>query len=341
MIPRKLCLLLALLLLGANAQAQDPLYSQFYAAPLHLNPAFAGTTLAPRVAFNYRNQYPTFNNPVPYVTYAASFEQEVESLNSGFGFLLVSDQLGNGIYRTNYLSGIYGYKVQLNKDYFVRFGLEAGLYQARLNWDELFFYDQIDRITGRVFPGGGLETEEVPPEVTSVTLFDASAGILFYGKQMYAGLSVKHLNRPNETFLNVNENLFSGRPMRITAHAGAEIDLGRRNKRGDATFISPNAMFVKQGDVGQVLVGTYFGAGAFSLGGWYRHNFTLGDAAIISAGFRAGVLRIGYSYDATLSALAGNGNTHELSVVVNLEDSPNFRRKRRRADYSNCFKMFQ
>ncbi|RME93858.1 MAG: type IX secretion system membrane protein PorP/SprF, partial [Bacteroidetes bacterium] len=126
MITRKLYLALVVLLFCGAVQAQDPLYSQFYHAPLHLNPAFAGTTLAPRLSFNYRNQYPTFANPVPYVTYAASFEQEVESLNSGFGFLLVSDHLGNGIYQTNYLSGIYGYKVRLNRDYYVRFGLEAG-----------------------------------------------------------------------------------------------------------------------------------------------------------------------------------------------------------------------
>ena len=49
-------------LLG-SANAQDPHFSQFFASPLTLNPALTGKfdgTL--RVAGNYRNQWPAFNN---------------------------------------------------------------------------------------------------------------------------------------------------------------------------------------------------------------------------------------------------------------------------------------
>ena len=38
--------------------AQDPQFSQFYAAPLYLNPAFAGSSELARVGINYRNQWP-------------------------------------------------------------------------------------------------------------------------------------------------------------------------------------------------------------------------------------------------------------------------------------------
>ena len=50
----------ALLLLFAyseNAFAQDPSFTQFYANPLYLNPAFAGTARCPRLNLNYRNQW--------------------------------------------------------------------------------------------------------------------------------------------------------------------------------------------------------------------------------------------------------------------------------------------
>ena len=43
------------------ALGQDPQYSQFYAAPLYLNPAFAGSAMAPRVNFNHRNQWPSLS----------------------------------------------------------------------------------------------------------------------------------------------------------------------------------------------------------------------------------------------------------------------------------------
>ena len=70
-------------------QAQDPVFSQFYSAPLQLNPAFAGTTYAPRISLIYRNQWSVFEGG--FQTYAASYEQSVERLNSGFGVSVESD----------------------------------------------------------------------------------------------------------------------------------------------------------------------------------------------------------------------------------------------------------
>jgi type IX secretion system PorP/SprF family membrane protein len=335
---------MVLVLMSATAlQAQDPIFSQFFAAPLQLNPAFAGTTIAPRFTFNHRNQYP--NWPNAYITYAASFEQEIASLNSGFGIQVMTDAAGDGLYKTNYVSGIYSYKVQLGRETNVRIGLEAGFYQARVDWDRLIFEDQLDNITGEVDAlGNPFLTEENRPASLTSTLFDASAGILFYNRNVYGGISMKHINRPNESFLAINENLFAGRPVRLTIHGGAEFDLGRRNKRGGTAFISPNAMFVKQGDVGQLMVGAYLGTGRIFGGAWFRHNFTLADAAVFSFGVREGIFRIAYSYDVTVSTLAdvpgGSGNTHEISLIINLEDSKTLERKRHSARWNNCFKMF-
>ena len=43
-----------------DLKAQDPAFSQFYANPLYLNPAFAGAAPkgAPRTNLNYRDQCP-------------------------------------------------------------------------------------------------------------------------------------------------------------------------------------------------------------------------------------------------------------------------------------------
>ena len=52
-----------------KAHAQDPAFSQFYANPLYLNPAFAGTNDCPRVNLNYRDQWPGIGRT--YVTTSA------------------------------------------------------------------------------------------------------------------------------------------------------------------------------------------------------------------------------------------------------------------------------
>ncbi|MEY3927192.1 MAG: hypothetical protein RJA97_199, partial [Bacteroidota bacterium] len=75
----------ALLLTHAwSAQAQDPHFTQYYANPLYLNPAFAGVKQCPRVTTNYRNQYPSLG---VYQTFSASYDQYVDGLNGGIGLL--------------------------------------------------------------------------------------------------------------------------------------------------------------------------------------------------------------------------------------------------------------
>ncbi|MDG1036239.1 MAG: type IX secretion system membrane protein PorP/SprF, partial [Crocinitomicaceae bacterium] len=41
------------------ANAQDPQFTQFYANPIYLNPAFAGSNVCPRFSMNYRNEWPS------------------------------------------------------------------------------------------------------------------------------------------------------------------------------------------------------------------------------------------------------------------------------------------
>jgi len=94
MLRQILCLLL-LAAFAVDGNAQDPIFSQFYSAPLMLNPAFAGNTYEPRIAMNYRNQFPAVvDGSTAFATYAVSYEQFVPSLNSGVGLLIKTDNAG-------------------------------------------------------------------------------------------------------------------------------------------------------------------------------------------------------------------------------------------------------
>ena len=64
-----------------NVNAQDPEFTQFYANPIYLNPAFAGTNICPRVNLNWRNQWPGVSGT--FITYSASFDQHSEAIHGG------------------------------------------------------------------------------------------------------------------------------------------------------------------------------------------------------------------------------------------------------------------
>ena len=320
---------------GFTAKAQDPIYSQYYAAPLQLNPAFAGNTYAPHISLNYRNQWPSLSQA--YVSYSVAYSQFFKEYNSGLGLMLLADDAGQGLYKTTKASAVYAYRVAVNDDLFLKLGVEGSLVRISLGWDKFIFPDQVDPELGTNSGGGTpFPTEEIRPENIANTYFDASAGILLYSSRFYAGITTKHLNTPNESFLEINENLDGGLPLRLGMHAGYEFKFREGNKKRPASFISPNVMFVKQGDFGQLNVGAYGNLGRIFGGVWYRQGFANPDAAIVLLGVQAGGYKIGYSYDITVSrlTLGRSGGSHEISLIMNFE-------KPEEVDYNDCFGLFR
>ena len=323
-----------LLFLGWGLSAQDPIFSQFYAAPLQLNPAFAGSAFAPRFGAIYRNQWPGFN---AYQTYGVYYEQRIDKLNSGIGLYLEGDNAGDGILTSTRATVNYAYNLQINEAWMIKLGVEAGMHQSALDWEKLVFPDQLDPLSGPV--NTSLEQR---PDQTTRTRLDISSGIVLLSEYMWIGFGLKHLNMPNQGFLLINDNLSRGLPLRYTLHGGTEFRVNASNKAAAPAFISPNFLFVSQGPYQQVNVGAYAGVGSVFGGAWFRHTFGNADAAILMVGFREGAFKIGLSYDATLSALGNrSGGAYELSVGVLLDKSESLRSKRRHAQYNNCFGMFQ
>jgi hypothetical protein len=64
------------LLFSAGSYAQDLHFSQFYNAPLNLNPGLTGVFSGDlRFGANYREQWASV--PVPYLTFSAAFDQKL------------------------------------------------------------------------------------------------------------------------------------------------------------------------------------------------------------------------------------------------------------------------
>jgi type IX secretion system PorP/SprF family membrane protein len=296
--------IIAILLFPASATlAQDPHFSQFYANPLYLNPAFAGSAICPRLVMNYRNQWPAI--PGTYVTYNASYDQYVSNLSGGLGLLVNTDAAGEGTLKTTTISGIYSYNLTLSKKVSLKAGFQASYFQIHLDWDKLTFGDQIHPRFGFIY-----DTGEPHPATLTKSTPDFSAGLLLYSDRIFGGVAFHHLTQPTEGFISVSKL-----PIRMTLHAGGIIDLEHHRRRKlEDPYISPNILFMKQQDFEQINYGMYFNKYPFVGGLWFRQDFRNADAFILLVGLQTGVVKIGYSYDVTVSKLSSaTGGSHEIS----------------------------
>lgn len=326
-----------LLILVAPLAAQDPVFSQFYAAPLRLNPALAGVSTAPRLTANYRAQHTSY--PSAFTTIAASYEQPIQKTPSSFGIRMMSDRQLEGAYRNTEVGLVYSYDVKINRQLGARLGLAAGILSTSLDFNTLTFGDVLDPAVG----ANGVTMEALA--ASAKTSADFGAGIVVYGQNYYGGVSFEHLNRPDESLIEMNTNLYAGRPQRMMVTGGAQIKVKRFSNRRRPSYITPNFLYAAQAQFKQLNLGAYFGYGPVAIGGWYRHAFENADGIIAAIRFRQDILQIGISYDAVTSALrtvpGGLGATFEVSVGIDLAGSKELQRKRKADRYNDCFGMFR
>ena len=298
---KKLVLLLSFCFLGLISNAQDPTFTQFYANPLYLNPALAGSYGCGRLAMNYRNQWPSLSGN--YVTYSAAYDNYFKNISGGFGVLATHDQQGQGTINTSMIGLVYSYHLRLpNRKWKMFFGVRAAWYQKFLDWDKLTFGDMIDPRRGFIYQTGDV------PRGGSRGFFDASVGTVLFNKNFFIGAAAHHLNEPNESMIIGTSRL----PMRFTGHMGAEIQIGKKSRYSSTTSIMPNVIYQYQNGFQELSIGTYVKYGSFNAGAWYRNR----DAFILTLGINTGKFKLGYSYDVTVSKLNNgvSGGSHEISM---------------------------
>ncbi len=308
-----------------SVNAQDIQFSQYYQAPLYLNPGFAGITPQQRVAVNHRVQWP--NLPQAFATYAVSYDIFVDELRSGFGFLATTDKMGSAGWRTTTAGLLYSYKVKLNDNLVFSPGLYFG-----------YGTNGIDR--SRIRLGDGLEFERdgqyysIDPDQDRIgrqSYFDFGSGALLYSRLFWIGAAFHHMNQPNLSVLGDVSRL----PMKGTVHTGLRINLSDGTFRSSSyriSYLTPSIMYRWQGkSFSQFDMGLNYHIDPISVGIWYRGkpweknvvNSISSDALIIQLGLYMKNLNIGYSYDFTVSELqTTSGGAHEVSLVYQFSTKP-------------------
>lgn len=306
--------------------AQDPQFSQFLASPTLLNPAFTGSEHQHRVGIHYRNQWPEIKKA--FVSYVASYDTYISDMNSGVGFRISYDRAGSGALSFVDAAGSFAYEFKLNDNWSVRPGVNVGIYRRYVDYSRLVFSDQLVR--------GSTDRNSVDySEENSKVFFNVDAGGLLYNKHFWLGFSSRHVNSPSESLLTINR---AELPSKMSLHGGARLVLDRTRK-GAINRALWFAFQAKDQNISRQLdVGVYTEFHPVTFGLWYR-GIDLGksdipayspqDALVISLGVEYLQVRVGYSYDITISGLTGySGGTHEVSINIVWPDDINGKGKR-------------
>jgi len=314
-------------LMVLHGSAQDIQFSQYYQAPLFLNPGFTGITPQQRLVANHRVQWP--NLPQAYATYAFSYDVFVEELRSGFGMLLTSDKMGSAGWQTSTFNVLYSFKVKLTDKLVFSPGLVFGYGTHGIDQSKLRLGDGLE------FQRDG-EYYSVDPDqgrLGKQNYFDVGAGFLFYSKSLWLGAAFHHLNQPNLSLLGDVSRL----PIKTTIHGGARVNLsggGPRRSTIRMSYITPSFIIRTQGpSFSQMDIGVNYHIDPVSIGVWYRgkpilfEKSVIGgiqqDALILSMGLYFKSFTIGYSYDFTVSQLqTASGGAHEISLMYEFQSKP-------------------
>lgn len=319
------------------AVAQDPQFSQYYQAPLYLNPGFTGVTPQQRVAMNYRIQWPSL--PKAFTTYAASYDIFVEELRSGFGLMLTTDQMGSAGWRTTTAGLLYSYKVKITDKVVFSPGLYFGYGSNGIDRSKVRLGKDLD--VEYDVPGSSLDPDVA--RIGNSSYFDFGSGFLIYSRQLWLGTSFTHMNRPSISVLNEASRL----PMKTAIHAGARIDLsgGPRNG-GRVSYLTPSFIYRMQGkSFSQLDLGVNYHIDPVSVGLWYRGkpfektviNSISQDALILTLGLYFKQLSVGYSYDFTISEMeTASGGAHEISLVWEFSSKPSNRNAKKKYKLIPC-----
>jgi len=318
-----------LIFYSANLVAQDPQFSQYYAAPLYLNPAFTGTSEDHRFIANYRNQWP--NAARGFVTSAFSYDVNLNHYNSGVGFLATVDQAGTAGMRSSQFNFLYSYKWNVSNKWVVSAGLNFGYAFRSIDLNRLIFGDQL-----QFDSDGNVPTDDQALfNLGNTHYFDFNSGVLAYNKNFWFGFSASHLNTPNRSLINQEAEV----PLKTSFHGGVRIPLyGGPFKKEHISVLAPSFVYKKQGRFDQLDVGLHFLYDPIMMGVWYRgiplqqnvRDNISQDAMVIILGFQFEKIEVGYSYDFTVSELGPiSGGAHEIALKYKLAVAAQVKTKRK------------
>ena len=183
-----------------------------------LNPSFYGFKEAPSIGVAYTNQ--RISNEDSYIQNTFAFGSfYFEDYNFSLALDVNSFQISALGFNATQANIHYIHKTQLSYSWTMNASLSLGYGNNKLDFSSLIFGDQIDPFSGSIT---GFSMDPVTAN-NNVRYFDAGVSAHAHNNEnMFFGLSVKHLNKPNISLSNDSNDT---KDLYISVQAGYELDL--------------------------------------------------------------------------------------------------------------------
>ncbi len=276
----------------ATAQ-QETQHSMYFFNPVLVNPAYAGSQEALQITATARDQWTGLKGAPK--TQVLSLHSPLRTEKIGVGFTVLNDELGVTKNTGVYLDLAYSIKVN-KKNNRLAFGVKAGMDFFRQDFSKLRINDNTDELYLDGFS-------------YKKNLFNIGAGIYYYGKRHYLGISTPRLvkNKINlaadQQALQENHYYFFG---------GIVIKLNPAINMRPSFIVKyvNNAPLSMEGTLSFLFYDKVW------IGAMYRHKAAAGLNIMYNVNQN---LRIGYAYDYQLTSLQKfSQGSHEIMISYDL-----------------------
>jgi len=307
---------------------QMPQYSQYLRNQFMVNPAAAGVYDFTDGTISGRMQWAGLQDAiVPMTSYAsvcAPIQKKVKvkynpslrvstgpvrgpEINTGkskhaWGAQIVGDQYG--AYRKLSFAATYAYHLKVTQKHMLSFGARVGL------GNNAFFKDRAVVLN----PSTDITYMDYSANQASQNVVGVGAGLYFYSKKMFFGISGDNLTRDMIAFGTGTANFNTKIHSNVTA--GIKLDVN------DNFTVTPSFLVKYMNPVPMSIEATLMGE--YKEWIWFGASYRNTDAVVVMAGLNiSNRFKFGYSYDYSISRMNKYSNGgHELILGIMLGRTP-------------------
>jgi type IX secretion system PorP/SprF family membrane protein len=285
-------------ILKVTAQ-QDPHFTQYMTNMSAVNPAYATATPAIlNLGSLYRSQWSGIDGAPKTLTLFVHtpLNNKIET-----GISLISDNIGDGAKKETNFFADFAYVLQLDEEQNLSFGVKAGFSTISTNFN------------GFRLNSGDVSTDNAFAENVNETVPNIGVGAYYFTDNYYVGISAPNLLSAEHIKERKEISSLGTQKIHTYFTGGYVFDINEAFKLKPAFM----AIFVTGAPVSVDLTANVLYNEKFELGAAYRFNDSVSLLMNVNV---TPNLRIGYSYDYTVSNLSQfDSGSHEIGLFYNLD----------------------